>query len=424
MRYLPLTDKNRQDMMDKIGVSHVDELFKDVPESAFVDGLTDLPKHKSEFEVEKIMAGYANQNQSAADGPFFLGAGCYYHHVPATVDYIIQRSEFLTAYTPYQPEIAQGTLQVIFEFQTMIAALTGQDVANASLYDGATAMTEAALMAQRVTRKRNVKIFGDVHPDYNDVLQSYMKNFGDVEIGEGMPDDKDACVIVQIPDFYGNIQKLEALRRACDETGALLITVVTEIVSLGLLPAPEQADIVCGEAQSIGLPMSFGGPHLGFFACKQQYMRQIPGRLAGETVDANGDRGFVLTLNTREQHIRREKATSNICTNQGLCALAFTVHMALLGEDGFKRLARINHAKANKLADALQKLDGVKVENETYFNEFTISLPKPAEEVKKALADEGVIAGYAIDNKMIVTATEMTSDADIEHFVESLKGVL
>lgn len=411
-------------MLETIGVGRVDDLFKDIPKSAFVDGLVDLPNKKSEFEVEQILSNYANQNQSAADGPFFLGAGCYYHHIPSTVDYIIQRSEFLTAYTPYQPEIAQGTLQVIFEFQTMIAALTGQDVANASMYDGATATTEAALMAQRVTKRRNIKIFGSLHPDYEDVLQSYMKNFGDVEIAEGMPSEQDACVIVQTPDFYGNIHALEELRKACDETGALLIVVVNEILSLGLLPAPIKADIVCGEGQSIGLPMSFGGPHLGFFACKQKYLRQMPGRLCGQTVDADGKRGFVLTLNTREQHIRREKATSNICTNQGLCALAFTVHMALLGEDGFKRLARINHAKANDLAAALKKMDGIKIVNEGYFNEFTIELPKSATEVKQALGDEGVIAGYPVGNKLIVAATEMTTDAHIEHFIESLKGVL
>lgn len=424
MRYLPLTDENRKEMLDAVGVKHVQDLFKDVPQQGFVDGLTNIPTQKSELEVERIMGRYANQNQAAGDGPFFLGAGCYYHHVPATVDYIIQRSEFLTAYTPYQPEIAQGTLQVIFEFQSMIAALTGQDVANASMYDGATATTEAALMAQRVTKRRNIKIGSALHPDYYEVLDSYMKNFGDVEISEGLPTEDDACVIVQTPDFYGNPQKLEKLRAACDKVGALLVVVVNEILSLGLMPAPAQADIVCGEAQSVGLNMSFGGPHLGFFACQEKFIRQMPGRLCGETVDADGRRGFVLTLSTREQHIRREKATSNICTNQGLCALAFTVHMALLGEDGFKRLARINHVKATALYEALSKVKGVKLLNQSYFNEFTIELSKDAKSIVEALVLEGVVAGYPQGNKLIVAATEMTTESDIEHFVQALEAVL
>ncbi|MAS87666.1 MAG: aminomethyl-transferring glycine dehydrogenase [Micavibrio sp.] len=424
MRYLPLSDTNRQEMLQAIGVKSVKDLFKDVPAQAFVDELVNLPNQKSELEVERIMAGYANQNRAAGDGPFFLGAGCYNHHVPASVDYIIQRSEFLTAYTPYQPEIAQGTLQVIFEFQSMIAALTGQDIANASMYDGATSTTEAALMAQRVTRRRHIKLHGALHPDYKEVLESYMRNFGDVDIAEGVPTEQDACVIVQVPDFYGNIHTLESLRKQCDETGALLIIVVTEIVSLGLLPAPKIADVVCGEAQSIGNAMNYGGPHLGFFAAKEKYLRQLPGRLCGETVDADGKRGFVLTLNTREQHIRREKATSNICTNQGLCALAFTVHMALLGEEGFKRLARINHAKACELADALEKVKGVKLLNKTFFNELTIELPKPAQGIVEALVDENVIAGYAVANKLILAVTEMTTTADIEHLIQSLEAVL
>lgn len=424
MRYLPLSDTNRQEMLQAIGVKSVKDLFKDVPAQAFVDELVNLPNQKSELEVERIMAGYANQNHAAGDGPFFLGAGCYNHHVPASVDYIIQRSEFLTAYTPYQPEIAQGTLQVIFEFQSMIAALTGQDIANASMYDGATSTTEAALMAQRVTRRRHIKLHGALHPDYKEVLESYMRNFGDVDIAEGVPTEQDACVIVQVPDFYGNIHTLESLRKQCDETGALLIVVVTEIVSLGLLPAPKIADVVCGEAQSIGNAMNYGGPHLGFFAAKEKYLRQLPGRLCGETVDADGKRGFVLTLNTREQHIRREKATSNICTNQGLCALAFTVHMALLGEEGFKRLARINHVKACELADALEKVKGVKLLNKTFFNELTIELPKPTQGIVEALVDENVIAGYAVANKLILAVTEMTTTADIEHLIQSLEAVL
>lgn len=425
MRYLPQTQKSRDEMLTVIGAKSVDDLYVDVPAKAFIDGKASLPDHKGELEVERIMQGYANQNHAASDGPFFLGAGAYYHHVPASVDYIIQRSEFLTAYTPYQPEIAQGTLQMIFEYQTFIAQLTGQDIANASLYDGATATTEAALMAMRITKRRKIAIGNALHPDYKAVLESYMKNFDDVDVIEGEPDDATACVIVQSPDFYGAPHKYESYRKACDATGALLIVVTNEILSLGLLPAPVDADIVCGEAQSIGIPLSFGGPYLGFFACREKYLRQMPGRLCGVTEDADGKRGFVLTLSTREQHIRRDKATSNICTNQGLCALAFTVHMSLLGEDGFKTLARLNHEAACKTADALAAIDGITLETQNFFNEFTIKLPKPSKEIVEALAKKGIIAGHPVDdNKLIVCATEMTKDEDIDALVSALKEVL
>lgn len=425
MRYLPQTKNARAEMLKSIGASSVDELFKDVPAQAFVNPDDNIiPLHKGELEVERLLGELANENHAAPDGPFFLGAGTYYHHIPSTVDYIIQRSEYLTAYTPYQPEIAQGTLQMIFEFQTFIAQLTGQDVANASLYDGATAAGEAALMAMRVTRRNKVVIGNDIHPHYKAVLESYMGNFEGTELTDGQPDDTTAAVIVQSPDFFGKPEAYAEWRKKCDETGALLIVVVNEIVSLGLVAAPSDADIVCGEAQSIGLPMSYGGPHLGFFACKEKFVRQMPGRLCGITEDADGKRGFVLTLNTREQHIRREKATSNICTNQGLCALAFTVHMSLLGEDGFKRLARLNHDAACRLADALEKVPNVKIENDAFFNEFVIELSKPAKDVVEALAEQGIIAGYPVEgNRLLVTATEMTKDEDIEAFAKALQEV-
>ncbi len=428
MRYLPLTAQNRKDMLQQIGAKSVDELYADVPKSAFMKGLANLPMHMGELEIERKLGGYANQNHHAGKGPFFLGAGCYYHHIPATVDYIIQRSEFLTAYTPYQPEIAQGTLQVIYEFQSMIALLTGQDVANASLYDGATAAAEAALMAIRITKRSKIVYGTPIHPHYNEVLDSYLKNSNIGHAAEdGQIDDQTACVIVQSPDFFGNVHAYDEWRKECDKHGALLIVVINEILSLGLLPAPAVADIVCGEAQSIGINMSFGGPHLGFFACKEKYLRQMPGRLCGETVDADGNRGFVLTLSTREQHIRREKATSNICTNQGLCALAFTVHMALLGEEGFKTLARLNHERACALADALGQVKGVEVDNESFFNEFTLMLPDnmPAQKLVDHLAQKGIIAGYpAFANRLIIAATEMTQDADIDAFVNALKEVM
>jgi len=430
MRYLPLTARNRIDMLRTIGVSNVDDLFKDVPPSAMMKSLPPLPMHQGEMAVERILSSYANQNHAAGKGPFFLGAGCYYHHSPATVDYIIQRSEFLTAYTPYQPEIAQGTLQALYEFQSFIALLTGQDVANASLYDGATAMAEAALMAMRVTKRNKVILGAPLHPQYREVLESYLKIQGTTIAVHPQPVDMDsdvACVIVQSPDFFGAIHTYEEWRKKCDSAGALLVVVINEILSLGLLPPPSMADIVCGEAQSIGLPMSYGGPHLGFFACKDTYLRQMPGRLCGETVDADGKRAFVLTLNTREQHIRREKATSNICTNQGLCALAFTVHMALLGEDGFKTLARINHERACALVDALSGIPDVRVMNETFFNEITIQIKsaKTSAMIVDALAKRGIIGGLAVDpDQIILAATEMTTDEDIAALCNALKEVL
>lgn len=423
MRYLPQTQKSREAMLQATGVSSVDELYRDVPRAAFIDGKAKIADHMGELAVERKLGAYANENHAAPQGPFFLGAGAYYHHIPASVDHIIQRSEFLTAYTPYQPEIAQGTLTAIFEFQTFIAQLTGQDIANASLYDGATATAEAALMAMRLTKRNKVVLGTALHPDYAGVLKSYMGNLGG-EIAEGVPDGETACVIVQTPDFFGTPHALADWRKKCDETGAMLVVVVTEIVALGLLPAPDLADIVCGEAQSIGLPMAFGGPHLGFFATREKFVRQMPGRLCGMTKDAEGRRGFVLTLSTREQHIRREKATSNICTNQGLCALAFTVHMALLGEDGFKRLAVLNHEAACRLADALAAVPGVKVVNEAFFNEFTVELPRDAAATVQALADQGIIAGYPLaGNRLLVAATEMTTDEDIAALAAALRAL-
>ena len=424
-------------MLEAIGVSSVDELFIQVPKKAFVNGKVNVPDHQGELQIERQMQSYANQNINAQANRFFLGAGVYYHHIPSTVDYIIQRSEFLTAYTPYQPEIAQGTLQYLFEYQTFIAQMTGQEVANASLYDGATAMAEAALMARRVTRREKVVIGNPIHPQYLEVLESYTPDIEYAEFEEVAQYKDAACVIIQCPDFTGATTNYADWRKLCDETGALLIVVINEIVSLGMLPPPVEADIVCGEAQSIGVPMSFGGPHLGFFACREKYIRQMPGRVCGETVDADGKRGYVLTLSTREQHIRREKATSNICTNQGLCALAFTVHMALLGEDGFKQLARLNHERACDLADALEKVNGVKVLNKTFFNEFVIELPKDknAGEIVQTLADKhGIIAGFPLgegaegnqtsSNQMIVTATEITTDGGIQALADALKEEL
>ena len=420
MRYLPHTAEDRQAMLAKVGVSNIDDLFNNVPKECNLNPAINLPNTKPEAEVEHIISHMAAKNHAAQNGPFFLGAGCYYHHIPATVDYIIQRSEFLTSYTPYQPEVSQGTLAVIFQFQSMIAALCGQEVANASMYDGATAAAEAALMAKRITKRENIAIHGVLHPHYKETIETYLQVIGGkVKVAE--PDQNTACLIVQSPDFYGNIHAYEALKAKCQAAGCLLVVVVTEILSLGLLPAPNMADIVCGEAQSIGVGMQFGGPHLGFFACRKEFLRQMPGRLCGATVDADGKRGYVLTLSTREQHIRREKATSNICTNVGLMATAFTVHMSLLGEKGFKHLARLNHALACEVADKIASLKGFEVVTKNFFNEFVVKTPDKAEKYVEELREIGIIAGLAIGrHELLVAVTETASSEYIERFITEL----
>ncbi|MEO1135714.1 MAG: aminomethyl-transferring glycine dehydrogenase subunit GcvPA [Pseudomonadota bacterium] len=446
MRYLPLNDADREAMLKTIGAQDIDALFSDVPADALNAGF-DLPDHQGELQVERALGAMAAKNRAAGAGPFFVGAGAYKHHIPATVDHIIQRSEFLTSYTPYQPEIAQGTLQYLFEFQTQVAALTGMEVANASMYDGSTGCGEAALMARRVTRRNKILASGGLHPHYGAVTRTNLELVGatvalapiDVDASEDLAsqiDDDTACVIVQTPDVFGNVRDLSDIAEAAHAKGALLIAVVTEVVSLGALKSPGEmgADIVVGEGQSIGNGLNFGGPYVGLFATRQKYMRQMPGRLCGETTDAEGKRGYVLTLSTREQHIRRDKATSNICTNSGLCSLAFTVHMTLLGEAGLRRLAMLNHEAACKTADALNAVDGVEVINKSYFNEFTLRLPKNATEVVEKLAGEGVLAGVpgerlwpgvaAAENLLIVAATECVSDADIDFLTEGLRRCL
>ena len=422
MRFLPHTAEERKTMLNDIGAKSVDDLYNNVAEESVLNVKMDLPNTQSEFAVERHISKMVSKNKPANDHPFFLGAGCYYHHVPSTVDHMIQRSEFLTAYTPYQPEISQGTLATIFQFQSMIAALTGQEVANASMYDGATSLAEAALMARRITKRDAVYIAGELHPDYRDTLTTYTSTIGGIiKHGTDMNDDA-ACLIVQVPDFYGNIHSLDEYRAMCDKVGAKLIVAVTEIVSLGMLPAPEQADIVVGEGQSIGVPMQFGGPHVGFFACSLKDVRSMPGRLCGVTTDADGMRSFVLTLNTREQHIRRAKATSNICTNVGLCATAFTVHLSLLGEIGFKQLATLNHEAAITFANKLEAAGG-RVINETFFNEFVVELPANAKTIANHMTENGIIAGLALEgNKMLVAVTEMTTESDMDAFVTAMKG--
>lgn len=421
MRFLPHTAEERASMLNDIGAKTVDDLYDNVAKESVLNVTMDLPNTQSEFAVERHISKMVSKNKPANDRPFFLGAGCYYHHVPATVDHMIQRSEFLTAYTPYQPEISQGTLATIFEFQSMIAALTGQEVANASMYDGATSLAEAALMARRITKRDTVYIANELHPDYRDTLTTYTSTIGG-KIKDGTKlDDDAAALIVQLPDFHGNIHSLADYRKICDEAGAKLIVAVTEIVSLGILPAPEEADIVVGEGQSIGVPMQFGGPHVGFFACSLKDVRQMPGRLCGVTTDAEGERSFVLTLNTREQHIRRAKATSNICTNVGLCATAFTVHLSLLGENGFKQLATLNHEAAIIFADKLEAA-GAKVVNKTFFNEFVVELPANAKQTANHMTEQGIIAGLPLEgNQMLVAVTEMTTEEDMDTFTSTMK---
>ena len=451
MRYLPLTDHDRSVMLNVIGAPDIDTLFVDVPTSARLNGpIRDLPNHATELSVERHLSALARKNRPAGEGPFFLGCGAYKHHVPASVDHIIQRGEFLTAYTPYQPEIAQGTLQVLFEFQTQVARLFGCDVANASMYDGSTACWEAVTMARRITKRGKAMLSSGLHPHYVSVAQTMARFTGDnlayetptltadtdVETLIAGIDGETSCVVVQYPDILGRICDLSALAAKAHQHGALLIAVVTEPVALGAIKAPGDmgADIVVGEGQSLGVGLQFGGPYVGLFACKDKYVRQMPGRLCGETVDAEGKRGFVLTLSTREQHIRREKATSNICTNSGLCALAFSVHMTLLGERGLRDLATLNHSLASHAADRLAKVPGVSVINDTFFNEFTLQLPQEARPIVRTLADRGVLGGVslgrlfpgvaALESGLVVAVTETTTVEDIEALAIALQEVL
>jgi len=451
MRYLPLTPDDRQSMLSKIGVQSIDDLFVDVPEEARLNGpIEGLPMHAGEMAVEAHMKALAKKNHAAGDMPFFLGAGAYRHHVPASVDHIIQRGEFLTAYTPYQPEIAQGTLQTLFEFQTQVARLFGVDVANASMYDGSTACWEAITMARRITKRGKAILSSGLHPHYVSVAKT-MARFTKDDLAYQAPtldaatdgqslldqiDDETSCVVVQYPDILGRIGELSAIAEKAHQHKALLVAVVTEPVALGAIRSPGEmdADIVVGEGQSLGVGLQFGGPYVGLFGCKQKYVRQMPGRLCGETVDAEGKRGFVLTLSTREQHIRREKATSNICTNSGLCALAFSAHMTLLGEKGLRELAMLNHKKAVQAADRLSQVNGVKLLNDSFFNEFTLVLDKDARPVVRQLADQKILAGVslgrlypdetALAHGLLVAVTETSTEEELEEFATALEGAL
>ena len=451
MRYLPLTQPDREAMLATIGAKTIDDLFVDVPAIAQLDGpIRNLPMHASELAVERHMTKLAKKNLAAGEAPFFLGCGAYRHHVPASVDHLIQRGEFLTAYTPYQPEIAQGTLQMLFEFQTQVARLLGTDVANASMYDGSTACWEAIGMARRITKRGKAILSGGLHPHYVSVARTMAKYTGD-QLETSLPtlsaetdidsliaaiDDDTSCVVVQYPDILGRIADLRPLADAAHARKALLIAVVTEPVALGALKSPGEmdADIVVGEGQSIGVGLQFGGPYVGLMGCKDKYIRQMPGRFCGETVDAEGKRGFVLTLSTREQHIRREKATSNICTNSGLCALAFSIHMTLLGEAGLRALAATNHAGAVAAAERLAKVPGVELVNDSFFNEFTLKLPVEARPAVHAMVEKGVLGGVSLGrlypgvdplkNGLVIAVTETATDEDIVALEGALKEVV
>ena len=446
MRYLPLDTAERAAMLARIGAPDIEALFADIPADKRIEGLVDLPLAKSEMAVERIMAAMAARSVAAGSAPFFLGAGAYKRHIPASVDHLIQRSEFMTSYTPYQPEIAQGTLKVLFEFQTQVATLTGMEVANASMYDGSTACAEAMLMAHRLTKRGKTVLSGGLHPQYADVTatlahlasETIVRLPPDLHGNEDIAaaiDDETSCVIVQSPDFFGNPRDLAPVAAAAHARGALMIAVFTDPVSLGALRSPGamDADIVVGEGQGIGNALNFGGPYLGLFATRQKFVRQMPGRLAGETVDADGRRSFVLTLSTREQHIRREKATSNICTNSGLCALAFSIHLALLGGVGLRRLANVNHANAVQLADRLSAVPRVEILNTHFFNEFTVRTPRPAADLIEALARRGVIGGLPVsrllpdaglDDCIVVASTEVNSDDDRAAYASALAECL
>jgi glycine dehydrogenase subunit 1 len=444
MRYLPKSPVERQEMLGAIGAKSIDELFSSIPEEYRLREALKIPGPYSEAEVIQYFKQRAAEN--AAGYASFLGAGVYNHLRSVVTDTIIQRGEFLTSYTPYQAEISQGTLQAIFEFQTLMCQLTGQDLANASMYDGSTATTEAALMAERLTGRQRMLVARSVHPEYREVLKTYAKNSG-LRIEEipftasGTVDTKAlqaalkgdvAAVVVQSPNFFGAIESYPALTEAAHSAGAMLVVAIAEGVSLGLLKPPAEADIVALEAQSFGLPPSYGGPFAGVIATREKYVRQMPGRLAGQTTDSEGRRGFVLTLATREQHIRREKATSNICTNQALCALAATVHLTLLGKEGLREMAEQNFSKAQYALAELLTIPGVRrTFDAPFFNEFTVQFPRSVKILNSHLLREKIIGPLALGTPYpeltkhgLVCVTETTSRAEIERFAGAVKRAL
>jgi len=447
MRYTPHTPTDKEQMLRAIGLNRVEELFNHIPSSLTERSKISLPSGLSEVEVKKTMGSLAAKNATPQDWHFFLGGGIYHHFIPSVVDAIISRSEFSTSYTPYQPEVSQGTLQAIYEFQTLICQLTGMEVGNAGLYDGASAAAEAVLMARRIQEgRRRVFLSRSLHPQYRSVIATYLKNLAGVELME-VPftkqggtdveflsramDEKAICVVVGYPNFFGIIEDLTPIQEACARIGSFLVTVTTEPLSLALLKPPGDwgADIAVGEGQSLGIPMNLGGPGFGFFTCRKKFVRSMPGRLVGETVDSEGRRGFVLTLSTREQHIRREKATSNICTNQSLCALAAAAFMATLGKSGMRRLAEVNISRAHEAKNRLVDEAGLNpVFSGSFFNEFVLRVEGLPQRLGRFTA-ERIIPGVPLarwyselQDSLLVCVTEMNPKEEIERLVRTCSG--
>src|SRR3954466_1521337 len=443
-RYLPDTEQDKKEMLELLNMSSIEELFADIPSELRLKGELNIPEADSEPTLIKKMKKLAARNISADQYPTFLGAGTYDHYIPSVVDHMISRSEFYTAYTPYQPEISQGELQAIFEFQTMVSELTGMDVANSSMYDGFTSLAEAASLAVATTRRSKVLVSKAVHPESRAILNTVAKGQGytveevslasdvtDLDQLKAQIDKSAAAVIVQYPNFFGSIEDLAEIKKMAEENGALFV-VSSNPLALALLQSPGKlgADIVIGDMQPLGIPMSFGGPHCGYFAVKQKYMRKIPGRIVGQSHDDKGKRGFVLTLQAREQHIRRDKATSNICSNQALNALASSICMSALGKHGIRQMAQRNFDKADYMAKSLGKKGFHILNKSAFFNEFVVELPCSVKEVSSKLLEAGFIGGYDLgidygfDNQMLIAVTEQRSKEEIDQFVEALEAVV
>ncbi len=446
MRYLPHTDVDVQQMLDRIGVSEIDTLFSGIPEECRLKRPLDLNGAKSESETLIFLQELAEKNSPASSWDTFLGGGAYNHFIPAVIDHLISRSEFYTAYTPYQPEISQGTLQAIFEFQTLICQLTGMDVANASMYDGASACAEAVLLTVRAARKRKKVLLSQaLPPQYRETVATYCRyldiELADISLQDGVTnqadlqsllDDQVAAVVVGYPNYFGQIEDLATIAELTHAAGARLVAAVPEPLALALFKSPGEAgaDIVVGEGQSFGIPLSYGGPGIGFFAVRKKDMRVLPGRLVGETTDKDGKRGFVLTLATREQHIRREKATSNICSNQGMCILMVSIYLALHGKQGLRQLAEINYAKAAYAKEKIAQLDGFSVTfSGESFNEFVVTCPEPVAALKKRLEQQGLLAGISLgrdyselEDGLLICVTEQNSRKQIDRLVHALAG--
>ena len=430
--YIPNTTEEQHLMLSKLNAPDIDSLFSDIPEKHRNPTL-DLPNPLSEMQIMQELSSLASQNRTLSSGPSFLGAGSYHHFIPAAIKPLITRGEFLTAYTPYQPEVSQGTLQVIYEFQTLISNLYGMEVANAGMYDGATSLAEGVLMACRVTKRDHASIASTVSPAYIQVIETYCQAQG-ITISSFDPDNPNiseeaACAVVQYPNFYGGIEQLQTISDQAHNCGALLV-MSADPLALGMFKSPGEygADIATGEVQPLGIPPSFGGPYLGLFTCKKQYIRQMPSRLVGKTTDKEGKDGYVLTLQTREQHIRRERATSNICTNEALYALASTIYLALLGKTGIQKISNLCYQKAHYAASEISKIPGFDVQNTNeFFKEFVVSCPTQPKIINKKLIEKNILGGLDIShlqqNSMLICVTEMNTKDDIDALVTSLKDL-